>query len=117
VPEIRIMALLRAVVREVLEELHGDFARLYSSAGRPSIPPEKLLSALLLQVFYGIRFRAPVDGAARLQPALSLALRLPAGQALRMNSSGWTLTLRCGFRPPSPKTASGFSKATFSSVS
>jgi Transposase domain (DUF772) len=29
--------------------------RLYASEGRPSIPPEQLLSALLLQVFYGIR--------------------------------------------------------------
>jgi Transposase domain (DUF772) len=28
---------------------------LYASEGRPSIPPEQLLSALLLQVFYGIR--------------------------------------------------------------
>jgi transposase len=46
---------VRAMVRTVLEELHGDFARLYSSDGRPSIPPEQLLSALLLQVFYGIR--------------------------------------------------------------
>jgi len=46
---------VRAMVREVLEALHGDFASLYSSDGRPSIPPEQLLSALLLQVFYGIR--------------------------------------------------------------
>jgi len=29
--------------------------KLYASEGRPSIPPEQLLSALLLQVFYGIR--------------------------------------------------------------
>jgi NADPH-dependent curcumin reductase CurA len=28
--------------------------KLYASEGRPSIPPEQLLSALLLQVFYGI---------------------------------------------------------------
>ena len=30
-------------------------ATLYASEGRPSIPPEQLLSALLLQVFYGVR--------------------------------------------------------------
>ena len=46
---------VRAMVRQVLEELHGDFGKLYASEGRPSIPPEQLLSALLLQVFYGIR--------------------------------------------------------------
>jgi transposase len=35
---------------------HSDCQRsIYSSEGRPSIPPEQLLSALLLQVFYGIR--------------------------------------------------------------
>src|SRR5437773_2606789 len=32
-----------------------DFDGLYSEVGRPSIPPEKLLRALLLQVFYTIR--------------------------------------------------------------
>jgi transposase len=55
VPKGHPLRAVRAMVRTVLEELHGDFARLYSSAGRPSIPPEQLLSALLLQVFYGIR--------------------------------------------------------------
>lgn len=46
---------IRALVREVLSELNRSFGNLYSSEGRPSIPPEQLLSALLLQVFYGIR--------------------------------------------------------------
>ncbi len=46
---------IRVLVREVLAELDQDFARLYASEGRPSIPPERLLCALLLQVFYGIR--------------------------------------------------------------
>ena len=55
VPKGHPLRAVRAMVRTVLEELHGDFARLYSSDGRPSIPPEQLLSALLLQVFYGIR--------------------------------------------------------------
>ena len=41
--------------REVLSDLDPEFQRLYSHEGRPSIPPEMLLSALLLQVFYGIR--------------------------------------------------------------
>ena len=46
---------VRELVREVLKELSGSFGRLYSREGRPSIPPEQLLSTLLLQAFYGIR--------------------------------------------------------------
>src|SRR5438477_12119168 len=46
---------VRELVRDVLDELNHSLARLYASEGRPSIPPEQLLSALLLQVFYSIR--------------------------------------------------------------
>ncbi len=42
-------------MRAVLKDLGPSFGKLYASEGRPSIPPEQLLSALLLQVFYGIR--------------------------------------------------------------
>jgi transposase len=46
---------VRALVREVLKDLSRTFGQLYSSEGRPSIPPEQLLSALLLQALYSIR--------------------------------------------------------------
>jgi len=46
---------VRAIVDEALEVLSADFERLYSRIGRPSIPPEKLLRALLLQAFYSVR--------------------------------------------------------------
>src|SRR5450830_1417509 len=46
---------IRDLVREFLSELNRSLGKLYASEGRPSIPPEQLLSALLLQVFYGIR--------------------------------------------------------------
>jgi Transposase domain (DUF772) len=46
---------IRELVRDVLGELSRSLGKLYASEGRPSIPPEQLLSALLLQVFYGIR--------------------------------------------------------------
>ena len=42
-------------VRAVLKDLGPSFGKLYASEGRPSIPPEQLLSALLLQAFYSIR--------------------------------------------------------------
>ena len=46
---------IRGLVRDVLHELNRSFSRLYAKEGRPSIPPEQLLSALLLQALYGIR--------------------------------------------------------------
>jgi len=46
---------VRALVRDVMAELSRGFARLYAKEGRPSVPPEHLLSALLIQVLYGIR--------------------------------------------------------------
>lgn len=55
VPPTHPLRRVRALVRAVLKELSGCFGRLYASEGRPSVPPEQLLSALLLQVFYGIR--------------------------------------------------------------
>lgn len=46
---------IRAMADEALEVLSPEFERLYAKVGRPSIPPEKLLRALLLQVFFTIR--------------------------------------------------------------
>jgi transposase len=46
---------VRSLVWEIFRELGASFARMYAREGRPSIPPEQLLSALLLQVFDGIR--------------------------------------------------------------
>src|SRR2546428_1655659 len=46
---------IRAMVDEVLTQLWGRFDGMYASVGRPSIPPEKLLRALLLQMLYSIR--------------------------------------------------------------
>ncbi|MEE9359797.1 MAG: IS5 family transposase [Hyphomicrobium sp.] len=44
-----------ALTNEVLASLNGRFEALYSQVGRPSIPPEHLLRATLLQAFFGIR--------------------------------------------------------------
>jgi transposase len=46
---------MRRLVDPILAELSPRFQTLYSAVGRPSIPPEQLLRALLLQAFYTIR--------------------------------------------------------------
>ena len=46
---------IRALVEPVLVELAPRWAGLYAETGRPSIPPEQLLRALLLQVLQTIR--------------------------------------------------------------
>jgi transposase len=46
---------IRMIVNDALGALSPIFARLYALLGRPSIPPEQLLRALLLQSFYSIR--------------------------------------------------------------
>jgi len=55
VPQDHPLRAIRKLTDEVLGSLSGDFERLYSDTGRPSIAPEYLLRALLLQVFYSIR--------------------------------------------------------------
>lgn len=57
---------IRTLVREVLGDLHRSLGTLYAREGRPSIPPEQLLSALLLQAFYEHPLGTPADGAAEL---------------------------------------------------
>jgi transposase len=55
VPQTHPLRAIRQVVDDVLREMSAEFATLYSQYGRPSIPPERLLRAQLLQVFYSIR--------------------------------------------------------------
>lgn len=43
------------MVNEVLKDLSPSFGRIYATQDRPSIPPEKLLRALLLEMFCSIR--------------------------------------------------------------
>jgi transposase len=55
VPQDHPLRAIRKLVDQVLSGMSKQFDRLYSEVGRPSIPPERLLRALLLQVFYSIR--------------------------------------------------------------
>jgi len=55
VPQDHPLRAIRGLADVALATLSPLFDRLYSKVGRPSIPPEQLLRALLLQYFYGIR--------------------------------------------------------------
>jgi transposase len=55
VPKDHPLRAIRTMVDAVLVELSPSFEKLYSHTGRPSIPPERLLRALLVQVLYSIR--------------------------------------------------------------
>src|SRR5437773_4234224 len=55
VPQDHPVRMLRRLVDQVLRKLSRRFTAMYAHGGRPSIPPEKLLRALLLQVLYTVR--------------------------------------------------------------
>ena len=46
---------IRRIVDEILSGMSKRFDGLYAESGRPSIPPERLLRALLLQIFFSVR--------------------------------------------------------------
>jgi transposase len=55
VPKDHPLRTIRPMVDAVLRNMSKEFDRLYSRVGRPSIPPERLFRALLLQLFYSVR--------------------------------------------------------------
>jgi transposase len=55
IPDRHPLRRIRDLVDPILERISGQFDAIYSHTGRPSIAPEMLLKALLLQVLYGIR--------------------------------------------------------------
>src|SRR5437867_2884426 len=88
---------VRELVREVLKELSHSFGKLYSHEGRPSIPPEQLLSALLLQVFYSIRSERQLSNSTTICCFVGLSV--------------CRRTIRSGMRLFSPRTGNAFRKA------
>ena len=46
---------IRTMVDEILKQLSPQFNKMYAKVGRPSIPPEQLLRAQLLQMLYSVR--------------------------------------------------------------
>jgi len=55
IPQDHPLRTIKQLLEPMLRELSPRFDRMYSAFGRPSIPPEQLLRALLLQVLYTIR--------------------------------------------------------------
>lgn len=55
VPQSHPLRPIRKAVDEIFRAMSQEFDGLYAKTGRPSIPPERLLRALLLQIFYSIR--------------------------------------------------------------
>jgi len=55
VPQHHPLRAIRQLVNAALDRLSADFSAIYSDDGRPSIAPEKLLRALLLQAFFSVR--------------------------------------------------------------
>ena len=72
---------VRALTDEALQTMSRRFASLYATTGRPSIPPEQWLRALLLQVLYTVRSerRAAAHGRAQRQPAVPVVRRAEYG--------------------------------------
>jgi len=55
VPARHPLRMIRAIVNAALTRLDGAFAKLYAADGRPSIAPERLLRAVLIQILFSIR--------------------------------------------------------------
>jgi transposase len=55
VPQDHPLRIVRKMVDEILRAMAKDFDGMYAKTGRPSVPPERLLRAVLLQIFYSVR--------------------------------------------------------------
>ena len=90
---------LRVMTDEALRELQPRFHKLYAKTGRPSIAPEKLLRALLLQALYSVRSER------MLMEQLNYNLLFRWFVGLNMDDSVWDVTVFT-------RTASGCSMGT-----
>jgi hypothetical protein len=87
------LRLIREVVNEALGQLDGAFAKLYAREGRPSIAPERLLRASLLQLLYSIRSERQL---------------MEGWSSICCSAGSWgsASTIRCGMRVCSRRTGS-----------
>src|SRR5436305_2198847 len=87
VPQDHPLRALRGMTDEALKDLQPRFNKLYAKTGRPSIAPEKLLRALLLQALYSVRSERLLME----QPDYNLLFRWFVG--LNMDDSIWDVTV------------------------
>ncbi len=85
---------IRVLVDRALERMDAEFEKLYSSPGRPSIAPERLLRAALLMVLFSVRSERQLME----QMNYNLLFRWFVG--LEMDDAVWDVTV-------SPRTGSG----------
>src|ERR1700746_1889415 len=78
---------LRVMTDEALRELQPRFNKLYAKTGRPSIAPEKLLRALLLQALYSVRSER------MLMEQLNYNLLFRGFVGLNVDDSVWDVTV------------------------
>ena len=91
---------IRAMTDGVLHRLSPRFEALYASTGRPSVPPEQLLRALLLQVLHSVRSER------RLMEQLQYNLLFRWFVGLDMDDLVWTPTTFTKNRERSSRTSS-----------
>jgi transposase len=84
---------IRQICDKILVELSGLLAMMYSEIGRPSVPPEKLLRALLLQVPYTVRSER------MLMEQLDYNLLFRWFVGLNMDDSVWHVAVLCAGPP------------------
>src|SRR3979411_1337979 len=87
VPQDHPLRPLRAMADEALQQLQPRFNKLYAKTGRPSIAPEKLLRALLLQALYSVRSER------MLMEQLDYNLLFRWFVGLNMDDSVWDVTV------------------------
>jgi len=78
---------IRRLADRALERMEPAFAKLYSTTGRPGVPPEQLLRALLLEVLYGYRSER------RLVEELGYNFALRWFVGLGVSQSPWDVTV------------------------
>src|SRR5215471_21245614 len=69
------LRVIREIANAALAALSSEFPELYSAISRGSIPPERLMRALLLQAFYSIRSQRTAGRVDRLRSAVPLVCR------------------------------------------
>src|ERR1700722_20098292 len=89
VPATHPLRAIRELVDAALKELSRDFNKLYARDGRPSIAPERLLRALLLQAFYTVRSER------QLMEQLEYNLLFRWFVGLSMDDAAWDATVFC----------------------